>query len=69
MCLKRRSLKYDSITSEMEIACITALPLLLAALLAFVPGSFAGMGMLAAFTLLFRYSLNYLDVQPVFSGI
>lgn len=51
--LEKRFLKYDSITQEMEIACIILLPLLLGCLLAFMPGTFAGLGVMAVVTTAF----------------
>lgn len=48
--LERRFLRYDSNTQMMEIVCIFVLPLLLGAALAFVPGTFAGLGVMAVVT-------------------
>ncbi|MDU0460855.1 MAG: adenylate/guanylate cyclase domain-containing protein [Geobacteraceae bacterium] len=48
--LERRFLRYDSNTQMMEIVCIFVLPLLLGAALAFVPGTFAGLAVMAVVT-------------------
>jgi len=56
--LERRFLKYDSVTQEMEIACIILVPILLGSLLAFAPGTFAGLGVLAVVTSAFG-AFNY----------
>ncbi|MEI6305578.1 MAG: adenylate/guanylate cyclase domain-containing protein, partial [Deltaproteobacteria bacterium] len=63
--LERRFLKYDSITQEMEIACIIILPILLGCLLAFAPGTFAGLGVLAFVTAVFGV-FNYLMFASAF---
>ncbi|HEX9078740.1 MAG TPA: adenylate/guanylate cyclase domain-containing protein [Desulfuromonadaceae bacterium] len=63
--LERRFLKYDSITQEMEIACIVLVPILLGVLLAFAPGTFAGLGVLALVTTAFG-GLNYLMFAKAF---
>lgn len=57
--LENRFLRYDSITQEMEIAGIFIVPVLLGCLLAFAPGTFAGLGVLALVTAAFG-AFNYL---------
>jgi len=56
--LEKRFLKYDGVTQEMEIACIILFPLLLGILLAFAPGTFAGLGIMGAVTIVFAV-FNY----------
>ncbi|HEY4743466.1 MAG TPA: adenylate/guanylate cyclase domain-containing protein, partial [Desulfuromonadaceae bacterium] len=56
--LENRFLRYDSITQEMEIACIIIVPILLGSLLAFAPGTFAGLGVLGLVTVAFG-GFNY----------
>ncbi|MBI2354997.1 MAG: adenylate/guanylate cyclase domain-containing protein [Deltaproteobacteria bacterium] len=48
--LERRFLLYDGVTQQYEMACIIILPILLGCLLAFAPGTFAGLGVLAVVT-------------------
>lgn len=60
--LEQRFLKYDGITQMQEIACIILFPLLLGATLAFLPGTFAGLGAFGLFSLLFL-SVNYLGFK------
>ncbi|HBA71494.1 MAG TPA: hypothetical protein DCZ63_04675 [Geobacter sp.] len=58
--LEKRFLRYDSNTQMMEITCIFILPVLLGAALAFAPGTFAGLGVLAVVTgafCLFNYTM------------
>lgn len=57
--LENRFLRYDGSTQMMEIACILALPLLLGVLLAFMPGTFAGLAALLCTSGLF-WTVNYL---------
>jgi len=57
--LENRFLRYDSITQEMEIACILLLPILLGCFLALAPGTFAGLGVLTLVTAAFGV-FNYL---------
>ena len=57
--LERRFLKYDGITQMQEIACIVLFPLLLGLVLAFVPGTFAGLAAFAGSALLYSW-INYL---------
>lgn len=56
--LEKRFLKYDSVTQEMEIACIFVLPILLGGLLALAPGTFVGLAVLAVVTAAFG-AFNY----------
>jgi len=56
--LEQRFLKYDGVTQQFEIACIIALPILLGGLLAFAPGTFAGLGIMAFVTAAFGF-FNY----------
>ncbi|OGR27808.1 MAG: hypothetical protein A2X83_01125, partial [Desulfuromonadales bacterium GWD2_54_10] len=56
--LQQRFLKYDGVTQQFEIACIIALPILLGGLLAFAPGTFAGLGIMAFVTAAFGF-FNY----------
>jgi adenylate cyclase len=56
--LEKRFLLYDSVTQMMEIACIFILPILLGIFLAFAPGTFAGLGVMALFTAAFGF-FNY----------
>ncbi len=56
--LEKRFLLYDSVTQMMEIACIFILPILLGVFLAFAPGTFAGLGVMALFTCAFGF-FNY----------
>jgi adenylate cyclase len=57
--LERRFLKYDGITQMQEMLCILLFPFLLGLLLAFVPGTFAGLIVFAGTTGLFSL-INYL---------
>lgn len=57
--LDRRFLLYDSLTRMMEIACIFLFPIILGAALAFAPGTFAGLGILAVTIGIFSV-FNYL---------
>lgn len=57
--LERRFLRYDGVTQMLELVCILALPILLGVLLAFVPGTLAGLGAFAGTTVLFA-CINYL---------
>jgi len=63
--LEKRFLISDSVTQEMEIACIFILPILLGCLLAFVPGTFAGLAVLALVTAAFGLS-NYVMFASLF---
>jgi adenylate cyclase len=63
--LERRFLKYDSVTQEMEIVCVIALPILLGCMLAFAPGTFAGLGVLALVMAAFGF-FNYFMFASVF---
>lgn len=56
--LERRFLKYDGITQMYEMLCILLLPVLLGLILAFMPGTFAGLAAFAGTTGLFL-TLNY----------
>ena len=56
--LERRFLRYDSVTQEMEIACIILVPILLGVFLAFAPGTFVGLGVLGLVTAAFG-GFNY----------
>ena len=56
--LEKRFLKYDSVTQMMEIACIIILPIVLGSALAFAPGTFAGLGIMAVITGAFCF-FNY----------
>lgn len=56
--LEHRFLKYDGITQMQEILCILLLPILLGIILAFVPGTFAGLAAFAGTTGLFL-AINY----------
>lgn len=61
--LEKRFLLYDSVTQMMEIACIFVLPLLLGILLAFAPGTFAGLGIMFVFTGAFGFFNYYMFVS------
>ena len=63
--LEKRFLLYDSVTQIMEITCIFILPILLGILLAFAPGTFAGLGIMAFFTGAFCL-FNYFMFASVF---
>jgi adenylate cyclase len=63
--LEKRFLKYDGVTQEMEIACILVFPLALGLLLAFAPGTFAGLGIMVAVTGCFAF-FNYTMFTSVF---
>lgn len=63
--LEKRFLLYDSVTQMMEITCIVLLPILLGVFLAFAPGTFAGLGVLAVFTGSFGF-FNYFMFASVF---
>ena len=63
--LEKRFLKYDGVTQEMEIACIIMIPLILGILLAFAPGTFAGLGIMAAITAFFGF-FNYVMFASAF---
>lgn len=63
--LEKRFLLYDSVTQMMEIACIFALPILLGVFLAFAPGTFAGLGIMAVFTGAFGF-FNYFMFASAF---
>ncbi|SKA23115.1 adenylate cyclase [Trichlorobacter thiogenes] len=56
--LDRRFLKYDGITQTYEMLCILLLPILLGLVLAFMPGTFAGLAAFAGTTGLFL-TINY----------
>jgi len=58
--LERRFLRYDGTTQMLEMVCILVSPVVLGLLLAFVPGTFAGLGAFAGTTSLFCL-LNYLS--------
>jgi len=57
--LEHRFLKYDGITQMHEMLCILLLPILLGLILAFMPGTFAGLAAFAGTTGLFL-AINYL---------
>lgn len=57
--LERRFLKYDGITQMQEMVCIALFPLLLGVVLAFVPGTFAGLAAFAGSAMLYSW-INYL---------
>ena len=57
--LEQRFLRYDGITQMQELLCILLLPVLLGIVLAFVPGTFAGLAAFAGTVGLFSL-LNYL---------
>ncbi|MEI6206857.1 MAG: adenylate/guanylate cyclase domain-containing protein [Desulfuromonadales bacterium] len=63
--LEKRFLRYDSVTQMMEITCICVLPVLLGILLAFAPGTFAGLGIMALFTGAFGF-FNYFMFASAF---
>jgi adenylate cyclase len=63
--LEKRFLLYDSITQMMEIACIFVLPVLLGVLLAFAPGTFAGLGIMFVLTSAFGL-FNYFMFATAF---
>lgn len=63
--LEKRFLLYDSMTQIMEIVCIFLLPILLGIFLAFAPGTFAGLGIMALFTSAFGF-FNYFMFASVF---
>lgn len=63
--LEKRFLLYDSMTQIMEITCIFLLPILLGIFLAFAPGTFAGLGIMALFTGAFGL-FNYFMFASVF---
>lgn len=63
--LEKRFLKYDSVTQEMEIACIFVLPILLGGLLALAPGTFVGLAVLAVVTAAFG-AFNYTMFSTAF---
>ncbi len=58
--LERRFLHYDGTTQMLEILCILGLPALLGIILAFVPGTFAGLAAFSVVTGLF-FLVNYLS--------
>ncbi len=58
--LERRFLLYDGVTQMQEILCIFLLPLILGAVLAFMPGTFASLAIFAGTICLFSL-LNYLS--------
>jgi adenylate cyclase len=57
--LEQRFLRYDGVTQMQELLCILLLPLLLGVVLAFMPGTFAGLAAFAGTVSLFSL-LNYL---------
>jgi len=57
--LERRFLRYDGVTQMQELLCILLLPLLLGLVLAFMPGTFAGLAAFAGTVGLFSFA-NYL---------
>jgi adenylate cyclase len=63
--LEKRFLKYDSVTQEMEIACIFVLPILLGSLLALAPGTFVGLAVLVVVTAAFG-AFNYTMFSTAF---
>ncbi len=63
--LEKRFLRYDGVTQQYEILCIVLLPLILGILLAFAPGTFAGLGIMALLTALFS-GFNYLMFTHAF---
>lgn len=56
--LERRFLLYDGVTQMQEVLCILLFPVVLGILLAFMPGSFAGLGAFIGTTGLF-FLINY----------
>lgn len=57
--LERRFLRYDGTTQILELTCLLVLPVLLGIVLAFAPGTFAGLAAFAGTTVLF-WTVNYL---------
>jgi len=57
--LERRFLKYDGVTQMQELLCVILLPVLLGVVLAFMPGTFAGLAAFAGAVGLFSL-INYL---------
>jgi adenylate cyclase len=53
--LERRFLLYDGVTQMQEVLCILLFPVVLGILLAFMPGSFAGLGAFIGTTGLFLF--------------
>lgn len=56
--LERRFLRYDGTTQLLELICLVLLPVVLGVVLAFAPGTFAGLVAFAGTTLLF-WCVNY----------
>jgi adenylate cyclase len=57
--LERRFLKYDGVTQMQELLCVILLPVFLGVVLAFMPGTFAGLAAFAGAAGLFSL-INYL---------
>lgn len=60
--IERRFLKYDGTTQMLEIMLLVFLPVVLGALLAYMPGTFAGLAALSATTGVFA-AINYLSFR------